>query len=354
MNCSDKLASMRFGSDVNAPLVTFAIFAFNQEKYIREAVLGAFSQTYSPIEIIISDDYSSDATFDLIKDLVANYSGPHDVKINRSPINLGTAAHVSSVFALSSGRIFVVAAGDDISDQNRVAKIVSAWTEHGRGPALIHSAMTQFEEKFDKDSERLCTKDNPNDLIISVSQFVENWKMPAYAPTCAYSREIFECFPRLTGGSLIEDLPLMLRSLAVAKLIYISEPLVLARKLDESSGQGFSILQPDRWNRFVHSRITALYDVMRDSKFMNESVDYKTLSALRAKVRRKLTSHARLFVDPRPKHSLISRSRIMFRIVFGEAISGGFNERLKFAVIFSFPEIYMRYKRKRAEKRANT
>jgi len=28
------------------PLVTFALFAYNQEQYIREAVEGAFSQTY--------------------------------------------------------------------------------------------------------------------------------------------------------------------------------------------------------------------------------------------------------------------------------------------------------------------
>ena len=42
------------------PLVTFALFAYNQEQYIREAVEGAFSQTYEPLEIILSDDCSSD------------------------------------------------------------------------------------------------------------------------------------------------------------------------------------------------------------------------------------------------------------------------------------------------------
>ena len=30
------------------PLMTFALFAYNQEKYIREAVVGAFAQTYEP------------------------------------------------------------------------------------------------------------------------------------------------------------------------------------------------------------------------------------------------------------------------------------------------------------------
>ena len=43
------------------PLVTFALFAYNQEKYIREAVEGAFAQTYAPLEIILSDDCSTDS-----------------------------------------------------------------------------------------------------------------------------------------------------------------------------------------------------------------------------------------------------------------------------------------------------
>ena len=42
-----------------APLVTFALFAYNQERYVREAVEGAFAQTYQPLEIILSDDCSS-------------------------------------------------------------------------------------------------------------------------------------------------------------------------------------------------------------------------------------------------------------------------------------------------------
>ena len=48
------------------PLITFALFAYNQEKYIEEAVQGAFLQTYSPLEIILSDDGSTDRTFEII------------------------------------------------------------------------------------------------------------------------------------------------------------------------------------------------------------------------------------------------------------------------------------------------
>lgn len=64
------------------PLITYAIFAFNQEAYIREAIDAAFSQTYSPLEIIISDDASADATPEIIRRMVAEYPGPHKVIVN--------------------------------------------------------------------------------------------------------------------------------------------------------------------------------------------------------------------------------------------------------------------------------
>ena len=69
---TDSTASLQ-----DRPLVTFALFAYNQEKYIREAVEGTFSQTYEPLEIILSDDCSSDRTFEIMEEMAATYDGPH-------------------------------------------------------------------------------------------------------------------------------------------------------------------------------------------------------------------------------------------------------------------------------------
>ena len=111
-----------------APLATFVLFAYNQEKYVREAVEGAFAQTYSPLEIILSDDCSPDGTFAILQEMAAAYQGPHMVRAVQTPRNLGLIQHVLLRGREAQGEVVVVAAGDDISVPERVAKMVAAFT----------------------------------------------------------------------------------------------------------------------------------------------------------------------------------------------------------------------------------
>ncbi|WBX38187.1 glycosyltransferase [Acinetobacter schindleri] len=106
------------------PLVTFALFAYNQEQYIREAIEGAFSQTYEPLEIILSDDCSSDLTFEIMQEMAAAYQGPHQVIVRQSDVNRGTFNHILDVAQQSHGEYIVVAAGDDISLPERTSTVI--------------------------------------------------------------------------------------------------------------------------------------------------------------------------------------------------------------------------------------
>lgn len=106
------------------PLVTFALFTYNQEQYIREAIEGAFSQTYEPLEIILSDDCSSDQTFEIMQEMAAAYKGPHRVIVRQSLENRGLLNHILDVARESHGEYIVVAAGDDISMPERTSIVI--------------------------------------------------------------------------------------------------------------------------------------------------------------------------------------------------------------------------------------
>ena len=101
--------------DRENPLITFALFAYNQEQIVHQAIEGAFSQTYSPLEIILSDDCSSDRTFEIMERMTSAYQGPHKVILNRNQKNLGIGRHYNKIMEMAHGEIKVGAAGDDIS-----------------------------------------------------------------------------------------------------------------------------------------------------------------------------------------------------------------------------------------------
>ena len=118
-------------SDNEKPLVTFALFAYNQEQFVREAVEGAFAQTYEPLEIILSDDCSTDRTFEIMQAMAAGYEGPHRVLARKTEANRGPLLHVAEVAELAHGALLVLAAGDDVSKEKRTSVLVSAWLATG-------------------------------------------------------------------------------------------------------------------------------------------------------------------------------------------------------------------------------
>ena len=78
-------------------LVSYCIISYNQEKYIKSCLESVLSQTYQNLEIIISDDNSSDNTWAIIEQTLKKYNGNHIVKSFKNEKNLGLALHYSKV-----------------------------------------------------------------------------------------------------------------------------------------------------------------------------------------------------------------------------------------------------------------
>src|ERR1700743_3164429 len=119
------------------PLVTMLLIAYNQAAQIGDAVRSALAQTYQPLEIIISDDASSDATFAAIEAALAGYDGPHRIITRRNTTNQGISAHLTQIAQLAHAELLFVAAGDDMSAPTRCERVVDFWLAHGRRPDLI-------------------------------------------------------------------------------------------------------------------------------------------------------------------------------------------------------------------------
>jgi len=197
--------SSRLESPLGKPLVTFAVFAYNQEKYIREAVEGAFSQTYEPLEIILSDDASSDRTFAIMKEMARSYRGPHAVRVRQSKVNEGLIDHVCSVAEIMQGEILILAAGDDISEPRRTASIVKNW--NGKCAAMFSAC-----DLIDEAGTLLQTQWMPKDDATERFPWVRNISTHCfvYGSSSAYSNAVLRALPRAGTPVLSEDTPLNL------------------------------------------------------------------------------------------------------------------------------------------------
>ncbi|WP_185829101.1 glycosyltransferase [Sphingomonas ginkgonis] len=131
------------------PGVTIGLVAFNQEDYVREAVRSALAQVGPPVEIILSDDCSSDSTFSIMAEEARNYRGPHRVRARREAANVGTVQHLINVAREARGDLLVVAAGDDISHPNRAEALHAAWVETGA------AALSSWHDEIDEDGRLL-------------------------------------------------------------------------------------------------------------------------------------------------------------------------------------------------------
>jgi glycosyltransferase involved in cell wall biosynthesis len=213
-------------------LVSFALFTYNQEKYVREAVEGAFSQTYEPLEIILSDDCSSDRTFEIMQEMAAAYDGAHEVSVRRNEVNMGLAGHVNTVAQHIGGEILLLAAGDDVSLPDRTCISVDILKKNPSATAALLSA------NIINHSGKII-----GELVKNTHKGVEHtqtifdlltWKHVTFGATRAVRREVFTKFAPLTDCCPTEDTPLLLRSLILGTNIISQQKAILYRQHDSN------------------------------------------------------------------------------------------------------------------------
>jgi len=202
------------------------LIAYNQRSTVAEAIAGALAQTYSPLEIVISDDASNDGTFAAMQAAVTNYAGPHRVLLNGNARNLGIGAHLSHLVSLSHGELLFVTAGDDVSLPTRCERVVDAWLASGRKLDLIACALEDMDE-HGQVHERI----TPSDLA-SYRNAADWLARPPHVigAAQAWTRRVFDRFGPLPTGVVAEDLLMVFRAIVSGGALTLDQPLVRYRR----------------------------------------------------------------------------------------------------------------------------
>lgn len=240
-------------NDGSRGLVTLAVIAYRQEDLIRPAIESAFAQTYDRLEIILSDDGSPDGTFRIMQDMAAAYRGPHRLRLNRNPTNLGLTGHVNRIFELAEGELIVPNAGDDISLPERCAVLYQAF-EKGRAPLLYsdHLAMT-FDGQIQGPRSRRETVER-----LTNAGMAHRAMDSVVGASCAWTPALYDVFGPITEPGAYEDAVLFSRAFLLGRIEHVAHPLVQYRQGGQSRGE-------DSLERRIHKKEVA-EAVMRQRK----------------------------------------------------------------------------------------
>jgi glycosyltransferase involved in cell wall biosynthesis len=212
--------------DGGPPEVSLILIGYNNERFVEEAINSAFAQNYPRLQIILSDDCSTDQTFEAMKQAAASYAGPHLVELNRTESNCGTVAHLYHAVRRAKGGLIVLAAADDISYPHRVNTLADTWRETGA------QALFSSQDLIDE-SGRILERDHRyDDSSLEWNDYFPGACLIRGA-TSAYARSTFADVKQPTSRILFEDtfFTLMLH-LAGKPIVFVDQPLVQYRVHD--------------------------------------------------------------------------------------------------------------------------
>lgn len=269
---------------MTVPRITLVLLAYNQQATARAAADSCLAQQCEPMEVVLSDDASTDNTFAELQAAASAYRGPHRVRARRSAVNLGIGAHYNALLAETSGALLVTAAGDDISLPQRVQRLAAAWDATDQRADVIAS---HFQ---DMSSAGALGEVVRTDDLAGVT--IEGWcrRRPfTVGATHAFTRRLMVRFGPFMPGVWYEDSSMVFRSIFAGGAVTVPEPLVHYRS--GGSSQRPETFSGDRLVAWVrtqgrrvlaeaaqHERDAALVDA--DGSFGVQGVQRAVLAAL--------------------------------------------------------------------------
>ncbi|GAA4439503.1 hypothetical protein GCM10023188_35920 [Pontibacter saemangeumensis] len=123
--------------------VSVCIPTYNQAQFVSQAVRSAFKQTVAPYEVIVSDDCSTDETYEVLTNLAKEVS---DLKIVRQPFNLGISGNTDYCLRLATGDFVIRLDSDDYLSPNYVKKLGELLLQYPDA-GYAHAAVQEIDQE---------------------------------------------------------------------------------------------------------------------------------------------------------------------------------------------------------------
>lgn len=165
-------------------IVSVVVITYNSAKYILETLESIKNQTYKDIELIISDDKSTDETIDIVKTWVEeNKSRFVKCIIVETESNTGITMNCNRGMLKSSGEYIKLIAGDDVLLDNCVADLLRYCI--GNNLEFTYGGIIPFttngDEEFENKlalSEQVASEFMKLDLNTQYKKLLQEYSLP--------------------------------------------------------------------------------------------------------------------------------------------------------------------------------
>lgn len=243
-------------------LVSIVVLAYHSEPFILETLESIRQQDYSPIELIITDDGSTDQTLSLCKNwLKENSSRFQHVRLLTTEKNTGTSRNANRGVRASSGGWIKIIAGDDLLFPDCISSFIRYI--HTNEAQVVVSSMIPFKEV---QGERQFAKEKnyAGDFFYRTKTSARQQFLASLFRYCINSPTLFmkrSAFDEVDGYDeemkIIEDMAIYFRfSLHRKKIHYLNQPTVYYRMHASSVSRNevqtdlFQKKEEDRARRF--------------------------------------------------------------------------------------------------------
>ncbi len=216
------------------PLVSVVIITYNSSKLVVETLDSIKNQTYNNIELVVSDDCSTDDTVAVIEEwLRSNSQFFTNTKLITAPQNGGISANCNNGVRSASGEWIKLLAGDDKLEPFAIEQYVNFVKENPMAK-FVCCKLKMFgdDEDFIKENEANYEKEYYPKMALPHSQQYDELLKKLYipAPGVFYYKMIWE---EVNGYEekykFCEEHPFYEKVLKKYKLYFIERPLVLYR-----------------------------------------------------------------------------------------------------------------------------
>jgi glycosyltransferase involved in cell wall biosynthesis len=277
----------------NNPLVSVICLCYNHAPFVVEALESALNQTYTNVELIIADDFSTDNSAEIIMNWLKNHP---EISFVFNSQNIGNTKTFNKGLKLANGEYIIDLAADDVLTRDCIANQLKGFAESKyKNLGLVYGNAEWISEtgkhihnyfQTDKDGKGVVHQPT-GDIYINLL----NGKTKLCSVAALVKREVFDQLNGYDENLAYEDYDLWIRAARNYNFDYIDEILVQKRMLDNSMYTLLLQRNNSRTRRFNYST----YVVLKKAFVLNRNkAEFKAMLK-RIRTEMKVAVHTRDF-----------------------------------------------------------